>query len=160
MNGLTIPIDLAAVDGLVDGYASLVESAIRPAAQAGSQVIYDEVVRNVQRLGKKTGKLASAIYQAYSKDNSGPAKATYHISWNARKAPHGHLVEEGYLQRYEVVLSKKTGKWITLKNRPLAQPRHVPGHFFVRSATDKSELAAQAIETELFARIGGASGES
>lgn len=69
---------------------------VRPAAQAGAQTFYDEVKLNVGRLGRKTGNLDSSIYQVFSKDNSSDKTATYHISWNHIKAPHGHLIENGH----------------------------------------------------------------
>lgn len=47
------------------------------------------------RLGRKSGRLASAIYWAYSPERSTDGKKTYRISWNTKKAPHGHLVEFG-----------------------------------------------------------------
>lgn len=47
------------------------------------------------RLGRKTGNLSAAIYWAYSPERSTEGKKTYRISWNARKAPHGHLIEFG-----------------------------------------------------------------
>lgn len=61
-------------------------------AQAAAQVFYDEAK---VRVPVASGKLRDAIYQVQSKDNSTDKKAVYHISWNARKAPHGHLVEYG-----------------------------------------------------------------
>ena len=43
-----------------------------------------------------SGNLRDSIYQVYSKDNSLDNKiATYHVSWNAKKAPYGHMVENG-----------------------------------------------------------------
>lgn len=128
--------------------------AARPAAQAGAQVLYDAVKNNVAALGKKTGNLDRAIYQAFSEDKSGPGKAVYHVSWNAKKAPHGHLVENGYIKKWEAVLSKKTGKWITLKNRPLPTPVHVPGKYFVRRAQDHFPQAYEAMRAEFLRRIG------
>lgn len=78
---------------------------VRPAAQAGAQVLYDEVLLRVpvatKTITRKSGKvippgaLKASIYQAFSEDNSGKTRATYHVSWNYRKAPHGHLVEFG-----------------------------------------------------------------
>jgi HK97 gp10 family phage protein len=89
----------------LDTRAEVMKECARPAAQAGIQVLYDEVkVRapvskqaRVSKKGKviKPGALRDSIYQVYSKDNSGEAKATFHCSWNAKKAPHGHLVEFG-----------------------------------------------------------------
>lgn len=44
----------------------------------------------------KPGNLRNSIYHAYSKDNSKEGeKATYHISWNYKKAPYGHIIENG-----------------------------------------------------------------
>lgn len=40
------------------------------------------------------GTLKRAIYQVYSKDNSTQGvRAEYHVSWNKKRAPHGHLIE-------------------------------------------------------------------
>jgi HK97 gp10 family phage protein len=65
------------------------------AAMAG--VIYEEVKLNAAppRLGRKTGNLAAAIYQVYSPEKSNADLKTYRVSWNKKKAPHGHLVEFG-----------------------------------------------------------------
>lgn len=69
------------------------QQAVRPAAFDAAEVFYQEVLL---RVPVKSGRLRSAIYRAYSEDNSKPGeKAMYHVSWNARKAPHGHLIEFG-----------------------------------------------------------------
>jgi len=112
-NTVNMAVDLGAFNDMISELEEDIQAAVRPAAQAGAQVFYDAVVRNVNALGKKSGNLAGAIYQAYSEENSGPGKATYHISWNASKAPHGGLVEYGHIQRYAVNLAKD-GKWYTL----------------------------------------------
>lgn len=36
----------------------------------------------------------------YSKDHSGPGFTTFHISWNAKKAPHARVVKYGHIPRY------------------------------------------------------------
>lgn len=79
--------------------------AVRPSAQAGADVIYREVKirvpisRYVRKLKSGRvilpGALRDSIYQAFSRDRSTDERSTYHISWNYRKAPHGHLVEFG-----------------------------------------------------------------
>jgi len=87
--------------------------AVRPAAQAATQVVYDEVLLRApmspkghwfhgtsfkatgQKYWFEAGSLKRAIYQAYSKDNSSATRATYHVSWNRKKAPYGHMVENG-----------------------------------------------------------------
>lgn len=87
--------DTAGINAQLDAMHQATGDAIRPAAQAGAQVFYRAVISNVQA-HRHTGKLASAIYQVFSTDNSVDGKkATYHVSWNAKKAPHGHLVEHG-----------------------------------------------------------------
>lgn len=89
----------------LDAIAAKSAECVRPAAQAGIQVLYDEVLLRVP-VNTKTrtlksgrviapGALKASIYQAFSKDNSGEGFATYHCSWNYKKAPHGHLVEFG-----------------------------------------------------------------
>ena len=69
------------------------------------------------------GALKRSIYQAYSADHSSAAVATYHVSWNARKAPHGHLIENGHW-------TKTVGKHGPLK------PHWVPARPFIRSSYD------------------------
>lgn len=104
---------LAEVNNWCDAMREDVAQALRPAAQEGAQVLYDEVRTKVpvsaeahwfhgksfKKNGKKylfqPGTLRSAIYQVHSKDNSGQMFHTYHISWNHRKAPYGFMVEYG-----------------------------------------------------------------
>lgn len=149
----SLKIDAAGALAMVDGIADTCEAAARPAAQAAAQVLYDEVKRNVGRLKKHTGNLAGSIYQAYSKDNSGNGRATYHVSWNARKAPHGHLVEFGHLQRYEVSFDPQTRRFTTHKDRPLASPRQVAARPFVRPAVARFEQAMQAAQERYLAEL-------
>lgn len=149
---LTIKADLSGLDQMLDQLATDIEDAARPAAQAAAQVLYDEVKRNVGRLGTKTGKLAQAIYQAYSKDNSGQGRATYHVSWNVKKAPHGHLVEFGHVQKFRVFLGKD-GKWHTDKRSLLVAPRQVAARPFIRPAVAKFPEASAAAEAVLLRRI-------
>ena len=76
-------LDLRALQATLDATGQQIAEAARPAAQAGAQVLYDEVKRNVSRIKRKTGNLAASIYQVYSKDQSRPnGLQTYHIGWN------------------------------------------------------------------------------
>lgn len=111
--GFRIDMDISGFLGYVDALQDGCEVAVRPAAQAGAQVMYDLVKTNVNALGQKTGNLRKSIYQVFSRDNSGPVRAEYHISWNNKKAPHGHLVEFGHVQRYVTYIDKR-GQWKTL----------------------------------------------
>ena len=105
---------------IMDGMVKAAQESVRPAAQAAAQVIYDEARRLAPRSerahffygtasknappGQKKkfaygpfqpGNLQRAIYQVYSEDNSGPGRATYHVSWNFEKAPYAYMVENG-----------------------------------------------------------------
>ena len=146
-----LSIDLSAFERDMEALAERAEKAARPAAQAGAQVIYERVKANVAALGRKTGNLDSAIYQAFSANNSGEGKATYHISWNATKAPHGHLVEWGYIKRWQSIMIN--GKWVTLKTRPLAAPVQVPGKAFMRRAKDAIPMAEEAMRVTFLERM-------
>ena len=167
--------DLAGLNRLIDQLGTDVEAASRPAAQAAAQVFYDGVVANVNALGTVTGNLRRAIYQAFSPENSGPGRASYNVSWNERKAPHGHLVEYGHVQRYVVYLNKK-GEWKTKirpemlgKKKPsrrasqavkaayyvpLASPKQVAAKPFVRPAFALADRASAAAESMLLKKLG------
>jgi hypothetical protein len=167
-------VDMASVYAMLDDMGDRAEAAARPAAQAASQVLYDEVKRNVAAIPHKTGKLARSIYQVYSQANSGEGRATYHISWNHRKAPHGHLVEFGHVQRYVSYIGSD-GNWYTAKRPgaagtrkpgrgasqaakdayyvPLATPKQVRAEAFVRRAQVKFPQAEAAAADALFREI-------
>lgn len=173
----SLSIDTSSLDAYLDGLAEQGEKSVRPVAQAMAQVLYERVSLNVSALGKKTGNLASSIYQAYSAANSATGRrATYHVSWNPAKAPHGHLVEYGFLQRYRYYKGND-GKIRPMvrpgmegKPRPsrkasaqakaeyyvtLPVPLQIPGHAFVRRAAAAMPQALQAGEAELIRRMQG-----
>jgi HK97 gp10 family phage protein len=150
---LKVHFDTRALAAQVDAMREDVQAATRPAAQAGAQLLYDAVKANVAALGRKTGNLQRSIYQVYSRDASTAGAEAYHVSWNAKKAPHGHLVEFGYMQRYRVVQDRRTGKWITIKTQRLATPVQVPPKAFVRRAGLQMPQALQAAETEFMKRL-------
>lgn len=140
----TIKFDASTLNKQLDHIGQGALAAVRPAAQAGAQVLYDEVKVNVGRIKKKTGNLDSSIYQAFSKDNSSDTVSTYHISWNARKAPHGHLVEYGHLMTRKAYIGSD-GRWYTSKVK--IEPKHVGARPFLRPAFDaKQQVALQAAE--------------
>ena len=148
-----LSIDMSAFESDMEQLADRAEKAARPAAQAGAQVIYERVKVNVAALGRKTGNLNSSIYPAYSANNSNESKAVYHVSWNATKAPHGHLVEWGYIKRWQSIMIN--GKWVTLKNRPLATPVQVPGKAFMRRAKDAIPMAEEAMRAKFLEVLHG-----
>lgn len=168
---LQMDLDTSGIQSLMDQLADKLDEAARPAAQAMAQVVYERVKLNVSRLGKYTGNLDSSIYQAYSQARTSALGApTYHVSWNPRKAPHGHLVEDGHWQRYAVVRTSKG--WVTavrpeMQGQPKPKrraspaekdayyvprpggPVYVAGKFFVRSAADAFPEARKAAEQRL-----------
>lgn len=153
---MSITVDDTAVNALLAELGDAAKEAVRPAAQAGAEVLYEAVKRNVEnRPESKTGNLKNAIYQVYSKDNSNEFKATYHVSWNSRKAPHGHLVEYGYKQKYRVVYDEKKQRWYTLKDQPLPTPKQIPAYPFVRPAQAKFGAALDAAEAVVRQRMAG-----
>lgn len=107
-NSFTMKLNLSSLQALADEFGAASDAAARPSAQAAAQVLYTEVQRNVAGIRKHSGNLAASIYQAFSPSNSGNGRAVYHVSWRTskgsalRRAPHGHLVEWGYLQRYRM----------------------------------------------------------
>ena len=105
MPTISAKFDMSGIDAQLKDINQTAKHQMRAAAQAGAQVFYDEVKLRVPvakaphttKSGRvvQPGALKASIYQVYSKDNSGDGFATFHVSWNARKAPHGHLVEFG-----------------------------------------------------------------
>lgn len=163
------------ISDILDQLDALAQEAIRPLAQAATQVIYNRAKVNVQGLGKETGNLARSIYQYHSMEKSRPGlRAEYHVSWNHKKAPHGHLLEYGWIQRYEVRLVN--GHWKTLvrpsmrgKPKPGRRasqaekdayymprkggPKQHLGRAFMRRAVDDAPAAVRAAADELQRRL-------
>ena len=142
-NTVSMKLDTSGLDSFLSDLGESVSEAVRPAAQAGAQVFYDEVKRNVGKLGKSTGNLDRAIYQYFSEEKSGNLNATYHVSWRKGRtsmivdgkkikldaAPHGHLVEFGHKMPYRVVFDKRKQKFVTLirpemRGKPKPDPKN------------------------------------
>jgi HK97 gp10 family phage protein len=113
-SGLTIKFDPASLNAALDELGKGAAAQVRPAAQAGAQVLYEEARQRCPvsdhahffygTQSKKTGvryyfepgSLRDSIYQVYSKSNSREnAYAEYHIAWNHQKVPYGFMVEYG-----------------------------------------------------------------
>lgn len=170
-NTFRIDFDMSDLNTYLDQLGEDAEKAIRPAAQAAIQVIYERVKLNVQALGRSTGNLDRSIYQYYSKEHSQDGlRAQYHVSWNAAKAPHGHLVEYGYLQRYRyyqdnqgrvrpMVRPGMEGQLRPGRHSSDAQkaayfvmldtPKQIPGKAFVRNASAALPDAYMAAENKV-----------
>lgn len=175
MSKVEMRLDMAGLSEMVRELDAEMKAAARPAARAAALVFYEEVRRNVRNLGVVTGNLYDAIYHAYTEAESGDGLATYTVSWNHTKAPHGHLVEFGHIQRYAVRMAEN-GQWYTLvrpsqrgKRRPSRRasqatldayyvpraggPRQVGPFPFVRPALAKANIAMQAAETRFLQKI-------
>lgn len=171
----SIGADTSGLEDFLDALGDAAEEAVRPAAQAGIQVLYDQIKVNVASLGRLTGNLESSIYQYYSDEKSKQGlSAVYHASWNHQKAPHGQLLEFGWLQRYRYYQDNQgrvrpmVRPGMEGKPRPkrrasqaekdayyvtLPSPRWMPGHWFVSRAADSMERAYLAAQAELLKRI-------
>ena len=104
-----IKVDIGKFKEQLRATAEVLNQATRPAAQAGAQIVYDraKLLVPVSKAAHNfygthavygpynPGTLRDSIYQVFSKDNSFTDVSTYHVSWNADKAPYGHMVEFG-----------------------------------------------------------------
>jgi hypothetical protein len=187
----TIRVDTSAVKSLFDAVETEMYAAARVAAQAGAQVLYDKVQQNVSSIGVKTGNLKNSIYQVFDKEASvkvgtyqgkdAYSQATYSVSWRTARtgtgtiAPHGALIEYGYLQRYASYINDK-GQWKTairpeMQGKPKPRrrasqaekdayyvlrkdgPVQHPARPFIRSAASSFDRAAQAMTAAFTAEL-------
>ncbi|WP_275760835.1 HK97 gp10 family phage protein [Ralstonia pseudosolanacearum] len=126
---------LGGLDQLAD---DIEEHVVRSVAHAGALVFYEEartlapVYRGTEKKGVRPGQLREAIYRAFADQQSTAGQAVYRISWNAKKAPHGHLIENGH--------------WLVRKvNGKKERLRWVPPHSFIRRAFDRAPAALEAM---------------
>ena len=148
---IRINADLSGLNNLLGKLESRVNDAVRPSAQAAAQVLYDDVKRNVAQIGRITGNLEKSIYQVYSKKRSGETKATYEVSYNRQKAPHGHLIEYGHIQKFKRYIGSD-GNWYTKKDSPIT-PKQVGARPFIRPAITKFNIAMDAAKDKLIELI-------
>lgn len=119
------------------------QKVARSGALAGARVIRDEARERApvytpkpgERVNKRArpGQLKAAIYVAYSDRRSSKQFKDYSVSWNSKKAPHGHLVEFGH--------------WLVVGGKRV---RRIPGRSFLRSAY---EARLQQARDAAFARM-------
>jgi hypothetical protein len=156
LHTVTIYADMDAFNSMISELEGDVERAIRPAAQAAAEVLYQAVRVNVAALGTKTGNLYGSIYQAYSPEKSSQQRAEYHVSWRTSgagiRAPHGHLIEWGHWKRYKSYIGKD-GNWYTNNKAPLPEPVRVAGKAFVRRASAQFDDAMKAAEKRFFEEL-------
>lgn len=110
----------------------------RSMAVAGGEVLRDEakLLAPVEE-----GVLRDAIYLAFKDAKSNEQQVVYSVTWNSKKAPHGHLIEFGHWQPYKVV-KLPNGQWFTTKEL-LPSPKFTAAHPFLRPAFDSASKRAQ-----------------
>ena len=132
------------------------ESLARSMAVAGGKVLRDEAKLLAP---KETGLLESAIYLAYKEKKSSSRQQVYSVTWNAKKAPHGHLIEFGHW-RYNKIINgypqKSLREGLKRGNGPqdhtgagaLEHPVWESAHPFLRPALDSAGERAKAAMIE------------
>ena len=108
----SVTTDLSAFVDLMDDVVKASYDAVIPSAEAGAKIIYQATLQATPQGakghwftgGRKGGKgrywfnagnLRASIYHVLSQDNTGPGYATFHISWNYKKAPYAYMVHNG-----------------------------------------------------------------
>lgn len=128
---LKVDFDASSLLAKFDGIEEKLKAAIRPAAFAGSDVLYKEVRHRALAIGGSK-RLQDSIYQKFvidSKSGILGESATYNISWRKGREkssdtaakgasmPYttiGFWIEFGRWQRY-MVRTDKNGEWYTVK---------------------------------------------
>lgn len=116
-------------------------SLARSMAVAGGEILRDEAKRQAP---VDDGTLRNSIYLAYKDARSTEERVVYSVTWNSKKARHGHLLEFGHWQPY-VVRKLPNGDWFTTKEK-LPSPKWISAKPFLRPAFDISKgKVAQAM---------------
>ncbi|HDS1002019.1 hypothetical protein [Stenotrophomonas phage BUCT603B1] len=139
---MKLEIDTASV---MAGLADLQEQAYSVARTMGAAVgaaMRDEAKSRVR---SDSGRLAAAIVVKFAQEWSTKREVRYIVTWNRKKAPHGHLVEFGHW-RTNVVTQLPNGQWITTSER-LEKPVWVAAKPFLRPAQAAITPVAMNIAT-------------
>lgn len=114
-------VDLSQVFAGLDKLVEVKESLARTMGNAMGVAVRDEAKIRVpigteQGGSISPGLLHSAIYNAYDDQRSilAPGSYRYTVSWNSKKAPHGHLIEFGHWMPYRYVKTDE-GDYFTPK---------------------------------------------
>lgn len=140
---LKVDFDTAPLLAKIAGLEQKIKESVRPAAFAGSDLLYKEVKHRALTIGGSK-RVAAAVYQKFVVNSASGAlgdSATYHISWRKGHSKNnekghagegalptttiGHWIEFGRWQRY-MVRTDKDGNWYTVK-RPESEGKPVPG---------------------------------
>ena len=107
MSGFSMSLDLTAFTQVIEQDKAAIAAASRPAAQAGAEVLYQAVLQNVRGLGRKTGRLAASIYQAYSPGTARAAgiSTTFLGAQGGCSTRTGSPSRQGFLRRLMAISS-------------------------------------------------------
>lgn len=107
------------MDGLLDARVTVA----RAMGVAMGDAVRDEALQRVPTLqpgnggfdNQRENQLKEAIYLAFDGRRSllNEGYLVYGVSWNRRKAPHGHLLEFGHWMPYEAHQDAEDGRWFT-----------------------------------------------
>lgn len=112
------------------------ESLMRRMLVEAGTLLRDAAKGNARMAANKEGVetrglLAASIYLVFEKEDSTDSFFRYKISWNAKIAPHGHLLEFGHWQTH-VAYKASNGEWYTRKDMPLDKPQWIAARMFLR----------------------------
>lgn len=127
---MKIEFDASAVLKNLAALADPVHSVARHMGVAVGSAMRDEAKANVNSV---TGKLKSAMVLKYDGAPAAGGSVRYVVTWNRKKAPHGHLVEFGHRITHEV-LRLPDGSIRTGNKLPPAEWRDVAAKPFLRPA--------------------------
>ena len=135
--------DVAEVFAGLDRLGAAKERVARAMGVAMGQAVRDEAKLRVS-IGElfdgalTPGLLRDAIYLAYDKRRNvlNPDRFRYVVSWNSKKAPHGHLVEFGHWMPYLYATDKQGHYWTPKPHQPQRQPFWVAARPFLGPAFD------------------------
>ncbi|BAM29084.1 hypothetical protein G176_gp12 [Xanthomonas phage CP1] len=130
MSSKITSLDISGVLSALNDLRDDSDSVSRTMAFESAAVVRDSAKAHVR---SKTGRLKGAIYAVYVPEESTEVRHVYAVSWNKKKAPHGHLVEYGHWRTN--VVAEVDGKWLFTKEK-LATPVHVPARSFLRPGYD------------------------
>lgn len=136
-------VDLSSALSGLDSLADMTTSVARSMGVAAGQAVRDEAKA---RAPVDDGTLRDAIYLAYGDAESSAARVVYRISWNSKKAPHGHLLEFGHWRVNQLVRGED-GKWRATGVR-LDQPAWTPAYPFLRPAYEATLARLTDIATK------------
>ena len=138
----------SALSGLDRLAGDMATHLARSMCVAGGKVIRDEAkllapVGTEEGGSIHPGALRDSIYLAYKDGGANGKNVRYSVSWNAKKAPHGHLIEFGHWQTNVVARiagGYGGGYFSTMIKKDV--PTWTPAHPFLRPALDSAGARA------------------